>query len=146
MAKKTPAPKKVKKTRTFERAKIGKRPPRNFWFDGFAGVSEEPIGDDVDEDGDPVNIPLRTTKRFGAGERYILAGADIIINQRSSADNLGAVVVGKIEARALADGTLLLRMFALRRDGSYKRVHKVRSHRFGVTVDQTPLSEETVNG
>jgi hypothetical protein len=141
MAKKVAKEAKPKKVKVYKRAQIGKRPPRNFWFDGFAGECEEP----VEVDGKEI-IPLRTTKRFGGGERYKLAGADMVIYQRSAADKLGAVEVGRVEARAKADGTLTLQIWGLKRNGEMKRLHDITSHRFGVPVDSPLLSEEKAHG
>lgn len=135
-----PKEKKPKKVRVFKRATIGKRPPRNVYYDGTAGECEPP----VEIDGVEI-IPLRATRKFGGGERFKLAGVDLIINQRSAADKLGAIEVGRVESRTKPDGTIITRFFGLMRSGKMKQLHEVVSHRFGTPVDTVPLSEEIEN-
>lgn len=145
------------KARVFKRATIGKRPPRNVYYDGTAGECGpphyEPLLDKkgqplLDKNGEPVTqeiIPLRATRKFGGGERFILAGVDLVISQRSAADKLGAIEIGRVESRTRPNGEIVTRFYGLLKSNRMKLLHEVVSHRFGAPVDLAPFTEETDN-
>jgi hypothetical protein len=127
-------PKPPPPEREFKQVQVGSRSPRNFYVDGFAGITR-PDG------------TLQKLRRFGGGGREKVAGIDLEIFQRSGPDKLGAVRVAWMEARATPEGKLTLKIFAPDRGGRVKVVVDTTSWRLGVPLeDSKPVLEEVQHG